>query len=175
MVGPNMPLPGPSGVPPGLQGQPTNGPPKSWPEGQWIVKIIHNHYQITIQYLALLYSANLKRQSYLIVMFLPRLRNPRAHGECCRPCKCPTEANTSSAHGPPVSSTTFSSSRCLARHAPSDPISRTTDPAAHGTSSEAEPHHTHTETPGSGPSGGPPGERVQVRWGKERANIEVLG
>lgn len=29
-----MPLPGPSGVPPGLQGQPTNGPPKSWPEGQ---------------------------------------------------------------------------------------------------------------------------------------------
>lgn len=127
------------------------------------MKIIHNHYQITIQYLALLYSANLKRQSYLIVMFLPRLRNPRAHGECCRPCKCPTEANTSSAHGPPVSSTTFSSSRCLARHAPSDPISRTTDPAAHGTSSEAEPHHTHTETPGSGPSGGPPGERVQVR------------
>lgn len=34
MVGPNMPPPGPSGVPPGLQGQPTNGPPKSWPEGQ---------------------------------------------------------------------------------------------------------------------------------------------
>uniref|UniRef100_A0A8C2D612 SWI/SNF related, matrix associated, actin dependent regulator of chromatin, subfamily a, member 4a n=1 Tax=Cyprinus carpio TaxID=7962 RepID=A0A8C2D612_CYPCA len=36
MVGPNMPLPGPSGVPPGLQGQPTNGPPKSWPEGPMV-------------------------------------------------------------------------------------------------------------------------------------------
>lgn len=33
MVGPNMPPPGPAGVPPGMQGQPTNGPPKSWPEG----------------------------------------------------------------------------------------------------------------------------------------------
>lgn len=50
-----MPLPGPSGVPPGLQGQPTNGPPKSWPEGQNILKMIHNHYQLSIQYLALLY------------------------------------------------------------------------------------------------------------------------
>ncbi|KAG1967195.1 transcription activator BRG1 [Pimephales promelas] len=36
MVGPNMPPPGPSGVPPGLQGQPTNGPPKSWPEGPMV-------------------------------------------------------------------------------------------------------------------------------------------
>uniref|UniRef100_A0A8C2AWP6 SWI/SNF related, matrix associated, actin dependent regulator of chromatin, subfamily a, member 4a n=1 Tax=Cyprinus carpio TaxID=7962 RepID=A0A8C2AWP6_CYPCA len=27
---------GPSGVPPGLQGQPTNGPPKSWPEGPMV-------------------------------------------------------------------------------------------------------------------------------------------
>lgn len=34
MVGPNMPPPGPAGVPPGMQGQPTNGPPKSWPEGK---------------------------------------------------------------------------------------------------------------------------------------------
>uniref|UniRef100_A0A667ZKN7 SWI/SNF related BAF chromatin remodeling complex subunit ATPase 4a n=1 Tax=Myripristis murdjan TaxID=586833 RepID=A0A667ZKN7_9TELE len=36
MVGPNMPPPGPAGVPPGMQGQPTNGPPKSWPEGPMV-------------------------------------------------------------------------------------------------------------------------------------------
>lgn len=29
-----MAPPGPAGVPPGMQGQPTNGPPKSWPEGK---------------------------------------------------------------------------------------------------------------------------------------------
>lgn len=138
------------------------------------MKIIHRHYQLSIQNLAfILHSMNLKRQSYLRDTYLPCLSNPRAHGECCRPCKCTTEADTSSAHGPPVSSTTFSSSRCLARHAPSDPISRTTDAAAHGASSETEPHHTHPETPGSGPSGGPPGERVQVRRRKERATIDV--
>lgn len=34
MVGPNIAPPGPAGVPPGMQGQPTNGPPKSWPEGK---------------------------------------------------------------------------------------------------------------------------------------------
>lgn len=34
MVGPNMAPPGPAGVPTGMQGQPTNGPPKSWPEGK---------------------------------------------------------------------------------------------------------------------------------------------
>ncbi len=34
MVGPNMAPPGPAGVPPGMQGQPTNGPPKQWPEGK---------------------------------------------------------------------------------------------------------------------------------------------
>lgn len=28
-----MAPPGPAGVPPGMQGQPANGPPKSWPEG----------------------------------------------------------------------------------------------------------------------------------------------
>ncbi|XP_061606190.1 SWI/SNF related, matrix associated, actin dependent regulator of chromatin, subfamily a, member 4a isoform X3 [Phyllopteryx taeniolatus] len=36
MVGPNMPPPGPAGVPPGMQGQPANGPPKSWPEGPMV-------------------------------------------------------------------------------------------------------------------------------------------
>lgn len=35
MMGPNMPPPGPSGTPVGMQGQNTNGPPKSWPEGMW--------------------------------------------------------------------------------------------------------------------------------------------
>ncbi|KAL4594091.1 hypothetical protein GN956_G26206, partial [Arapaima gigas] len=30
---PNMPPPGPSGVTPGMQGQPPNAPPKAWPEG----------------------------------------------------------------------------------------------------------------------------------------------
>lgn len=35
MMGPNMPPPGPSGTPVGMQGQNTNGPPKSWPEGTW--------------------------------------------------------------------------------------------------------------------------------------------
>lgn len=39
MVGPNMAPPGPAGVPPGMQGQPTNGPPKSWPEGKVALKI----------------------------------------------------------------------------------------------------------------------------------------
>ncbi len=34
MVGPNMPPPGPSGVPVGVQGQNHNGPPKPWPEGE---------------------------------------------------------------------------------------------------------------------------------------------
>lgn len=29
-----MAPPGPTGVPPGMQGQPTNGPPKQWPEGK---------------------------------------------------------------------------------------------------------------------------------------------
>lgn len=33
MMGPNMPPPGPSGTPVGMQGQNPNGPPKSWPEG----------------------------------------------------------------------------------------------------------------------------------------------
>lgn len=33
MIGPNMPPPGSSGAPPGMQGQNMNGPPKSWPEG----------------------------------------------------------------------------------------------------------------------------------------------
>lgn len=33
MMGPNMPPPGPSGTPAGMQGQNPNGPPKSWPEG----------------------------------------------------------------------------------------------------------------------------------------------
>lgn len=33
MMGPNMPPPGPSGTPVGIQGQNQNGPPKSWPEG----------------------------------------------------------------------------------------------------------------------------------------------
>lgn len=33
MMGPNMPPPGPSGTPIGMQGQNPNGPPKSWPEG----------------------------------------------------------------------------------------------------------------------------------------------
>ncbi|XP_042183821.1 transcription activator BRG1-like [Oncorhynchus tshawytscha] len=36
MLGPNMPPPGPSGVLPGMQGQPTNGPPKQWPEGPMV-------------------------------------------------------------------------------------------------------------------------------------------
>ncbi|CAG5897411.1 unnamed protein product [Menidia menidia] len=36
MVGPNMAPPGPAGVPPGMQGQPANGPPKSWPEGPMV-------------------------------------------------------------------------------------------------------------------------------------------
>lgn len=35
MMGPNMPPPGPSGTPAGMQGQNPNGPPKSWPEGVW--------------------------------------------------------------------------------------------------------------------------------------------
>lgn len=34
-MGPNMPPPGPSGTPAGMQGQNPNGPPKSWPEGMW--------------------------------------------------------------------------------------------------------------------------------------------
>lgn len=29
-----MAPPGPTGVPPGMQGQPANGPPKTWPEGK---------------------------------------------------------------------------------------------------------------------------------------------
>lgn len=35
IMGPNMPPPGPSGTPIGMQGQNPNGPPKSWPEGIW--------------------------------------------------------------------------------------------------------------------------------------------
>jgi len=34
MVGPNMPPPGPSGIPAGVQGQNHNGPPKPWAEGE---------------------------------------------------------------------------------------------------------------------------------------------
>lgn len=43
MMGPNMPPPGPSGTPVGIQGQNQNGPPKSWPEGtcRAIVTIIN--------------------------------------------------------------------------------------------------------------------------------------
>lgn len=35
-MGPNMPPPGPSGTPAGMQGQNLNGPPKSWPEGLYL-------------------------------------------------------------------------------------------------------------------------------------------
>ncbi|XP_056122002.1 transcription activator BRG1 isoform X1 [Rhinichthys klamathensis goyatoka] len=36
MVGPNMPPPGPSGIPAGVQGQNHNGPPKPWAEGPMV-------------------------------------------------------------------------------------------------------------------------------------------
>lgn len=90
----------------------------------------------------------------------------RAHGECGNPCQRTTKANTSSTHGPSLSCPSFSSTRRLARHAPSDPVSRTAGPASpHGPASETEPHHAHPEAQRPGSSGDPSGKRVQVRSG----------
>lgn len=50
MMGPNMPPPGPSGTPIGMQGQNPNGPPKSWSEGNfcllccfWKERMVHQY------------------------------------------------------------------------------------------------------------------------------------
>lgn len=154
MVGPNMPPPGPSGVPPGLQGQPSNGPPKSWPEGSFTFTIL-SLQNLNSSHVFWLYSVS----NHILIH--------RAHGERCRPCQWPAKARTTTAHRPPLSGAAFGSTRCLARHAPSNPVSRATGPAAsHGAASETEPHHAHPETPWPWSGGDPSGERVQVRCWK---------
>lgn len=134
--------PGPAGVSPGMPGQPTNGPPKPWPEG------------ISSFFLCVSYSDVIK----LTRVFLCS----RAHGERRRSFQRSSEDDPSSAHGPTLSRSSVSASRCLPGDATSDPVPGTARPAsAHD--DEAEPHHPHPETSRAGSCRGPPGERIQVQ------------
>lgn len=150
MVGPNMAPPGPAGVPPGMQGQPTNGPPKAWPEGE------------------LSLSQRLYVSTRTRFNNRPPLLSFRTHGERCRPLQPSSEADSTPTHRQTLSRSSLRAPRCLPRDAPSDAVPRTAGSASsHDASPEAEPHHPDPETSRAGPSGDPPGERVQVRQTNE--------
>ena len=148
-----MAPPGPAGVPPGMQGQPTNGPPKSWPEGELSEGLSQSALCVFPCVCTDLFS------------FL----STRTNGECCCPIQPSSEAHSTSAHWQTLSRSSLCAPRCLSSNAPSDTVPRTAGLAPfHDASPEAEPHNPHPKTSRAGPSGDPPGERVQVRWGGER-------
>lgn len=151
MVGPNMAPPGPAGVSAGMQGQPTNGPPKSWPEG----KLHLEAHVIPLCGCIRTHTTDLFR-----------LLSPRANGKCCCPIQCSSEAHSASAHWQTLSRSSLCAPGRLPSHAPSDTVPGTACPApSHDASPEAEPHNSYPKTSWAGPSGDPPGERVQVRHG----------
>lgn len=150
MVGPNMAPPGPAGVPPGMQGQPTNGPPKSWPEGKC------SHEAHVIPHCVSVHSST----DLFWFLFV------RTNGECCCPIQSSSEADSTSTNWQTLSRSPLCTPSCLPSNASSDTVPRTACPApSHDASSEAEPHNPHPKTSWAGPSGDPPGERIQVRCG----------
>lgn len=152
MVGPNMPPPGPAGVPPGMQGPPTNGPPKSWPEGK--VSLGTN---LSTVYFVMCTCSNTDFW----------FSSCRTNGECCCSIQPSSEADSTSAHWQTVSCSSLCATCCLPSNAPSDTVPRTACPAPyHDASPEAESYNPHSKTSRAGPSGDPPGERVQVRRGR---------
>lgn len=155
MVGPNIAPPGPAGVPPGMQGQPTNGPPKSWPEGKPRLSTNFTHVYFV-------YTYNYKL-SFLNFSFF------RTNGERCCPFQPSPEVNSTPAHRPTFSCSSLSASSSLPCYAPSDTVARTACTApSHDATPEAESHNPHPKTSWAWSSGDPPGERVQVRKGKRR-------
>ena len=157
MVGPNMAPPGPAGVPPGMQGQPTNGPPKSWPEGELLKALLR---QLCVSFCALCVCVYTDLLSFL---------STRTNGECCCPIQPSSEAHSTSTHWQTLSCSSLCAPRCLPSNAPSDTVPRTAGLAPfHDASPEAEPHNPYPKTSRAGPSGDPPGERVQVRRDGER-------
>ena len=146
-----MPPPGPAGVPPGMQGPPTNGPPKSWPEG----KVSLGTNLSTVCFMCTCSNTDL-------LLFI----SCRTNGECCCSIQPSSEADSTSAHWQTLSCSSLCATRCLPSNAPSDAVPRTARPApSHDASSEAESNNPHPKTSRAGPCGDPPGERVQVRQG----------
>lgn len=142
-----MAPPGPAGVPPGMQGQPTNGPPKSWPEGK-------------------LSFEDFRQDSVLLCVQLIRFLSSRTNGERCCSIQPSPEADSSSAHRQTLSRPSLRASSRLPSNAPSDAVPRTARTAcpapSYDAAPEAEPHNPNPKTPWAGSSGDPPGERIQV-------------
>ena len=87
----------------------------------------------------------------------------RTDGECCCSIQSSPEVDSPSAHWQTLARSSLCAPRCLPSDAPSDTVPGSACPApSHDAASEAEPHYPHSKTPRAGPSGDPPGERIQV-------------
>lgn len=146
--------PGPTGVPPGMQGQPTNGPPKQWPEG----KPARGSSRLLLHHVC---TSSFKIKNNCIL-----LSRSRTNGERRRPLQRPAEADPTSADGQTLPRAPLRATRRLPGHAAADTVAGPARaPSAHDAPPKAEPRHSHSETSWAGPSGDPAGERVPVREG----------
>lgn len=147
-----MAPPGPTGVPPGMQGQPTNGPPKQWPEGKPVRGSVISQISTT------------SCMHELSEINTISLSHSRTNGERCRPIQRSAEADPASADGQTLPCAALRAACRFPSHAPSDAVPWSASHAAfHDAPPKTEPHHSHSETSWAGPSGDPPGERVPVR------------